>query len=621
MEGTATHASARVRLIHASAGFEGVVLQERMSLSQFLLALAGALADEHPGIRRTLWGAQQRARQAPNPPDALAAWLMRHIGDAATEITVGGFGSASTDDAIVRFLQSAIERSPQGCCWTLYGENFDDLPIAAWRARRLASEPSTPSGAAVARPSSEAAAKAPGALATLFATGDRSELLTLINRYGFALIESDEAHVLYEAAMSLPEASRRTNAAVQTLLAMAAALEGQTDVAESLFLNAMAVAVDEIERSHVRLRYACDIMRRHRLDSVELLEANLALDLPGALAVASRSAVAAAYALAGRADEARTAANAALAGVTGMDDEALYARVLHQASFVALCDGRFDDAERLAAESRARAASIGLYETAGGAASVQYNVYFDVKEDLEKTVEALRFLADCGAKCGSADKQSYALTAAYEIEVERGDEAAIAALEAELQDFDVAYGLRGTDEVVLSSQALQLAWNGEFTRAYAMLKGSAERQSEPGRRARRWAEAALYAAASFNARASEHALQMAQHHIALGDPSNANRTRARGFVALTLALCGRTAEAQTEAAEAMGEMSRDRGRIYALAALSAQAAGWSSGTNAGSDVLAGLETVRTRGLGGIARLIEALPMDAFPDRTSRELVA
>jgi hypothetical protein len=252
---------------------------------------------------------------------------------------------------------------------------------------------------------------------------------------------------------------------------------------------------------------------------------------------------------------------------------------------------------------------IGAYETVAGAASVLYNIALDVDEDLGAAADLLRQIADCGAKCANVDKQLYALVAAYEIEVERGDEAAIEILEVALKDFDVSYAGRIIGEGLLPSQVLQLGWQGEFARAHRVLKASGGQQQDAGRRALRWAEISVYAAAACATGDSKRAAAAARRQLRLTPPARVHATRARALLALTSILAGEPQAARSEALSLAAKVPPGSGRLRALVDFVAKLAGWHIGVIDHVEVLMSLETLRHCEFSGLARMLEALPAE------------
>ncbi len=289
------------------------------------------------------------------------------------------------------------------------------------------------------------------------------------------------------------------------------------------------------------------------------------------------------------------------------EDDTVRARVYHQTAFVALREGNFDRAKEFAYAAATLATRIGAYEIASGALSVLYNVAIDVDEDCSKAAEHLRQLALCGAKCGSVEKQFYALVAAYEIETERGDAAAVARLERDLGEFDVQYSGRFATQVLLPAQTLQLAWHGDFARAYRILASSAEQHQDPERRSLRWAELAVYAAASGKTAEALAALSAARKADRFPRAADVFLWRARILGALAEVMLGRPQAGKTILELVERDVPQDRRRLRALAGAVGALADWRIGSADHVEVFGALERLRRDEFGGYARLFEMLP--------------
>jgi len=481
---------------------------------------------------------------------------------------------------------------------------------------RLATSPKKAAITLEAAAALEAGGDVAMALELLVSIGSIEEILAVIDRHGFAFLENHNAYVLHDAIAYLSDDAKNNSPAVLTLLAMSASLVDRFDISEMYFKAALRVSRDQTERARVSFWYGCDRLRRGQPGATELLEGAVdETESSEVLPVARRSALAAAYVIAGRSEDAADSIARALRSAEAIGNEALLARVLHQASFVALRTGQYALAKELGVRSVDLSERVGAYESAAGALSVLYNVAIDVDEDLEGAAELLRRIAECGAKCGSVEKQLYALAAAYEIEMERGDEFAATKLESKLRDFDIRHGSRSASDALLPARALQLAWHGEFGRARQILRSSAELQLDPGRRALRLAEIAVYAAASGSRDEASGALLKAKRQMQLASNASAHAWRARGYVALALVLLGRAAEARLELTS-LADMPHGFGRVLRLVEFVRELAAWHDGAVDSLELLSILDLMRENGLGGFARMLEALPGDLLSPELS-----
>jgi len=238
---------------------------------------------------------------------------------------------------------------------------------------------------------------------------------------------------------------------------------------------------------------------------------------------------------------------------------------------------------------------------------VLYNVVADVEEDPGRAAGVLRRIAACGAKIGSVENQLYALVGAYEIEIERGDTAAAAALATELRDFEVQYGAKYTSEGLLPAQTLQLSWRGEFGAAFRLLKPTTVEGLDPERRALRFGEIAVYAACAGEPLQARLALASCRRLLEVVPADRAQIWRARGYAALALVLLGHCAVGTRLARQALDEAPLELVRQRALLDAVWKLAGRRTGACDDATLLEALEELRRRQLGGFAKLLEALP--------------
>jgi ATP/maltotriose-dependent transcriptional regulator MalT len=448
-----------------------------------------------------------------------------------------------------------------------------------------------------------------GAIRLFAEAGDEPEILRLIDRYGFNSMESDKSYVLHDAIAALGEKARGANHSVLAVQGIMASLGGKTDMSESLFQNALQSCDVPQQRMRLRYLYAVDLLRRGRIDCIDLLKPDAAFfEAPAEVRVAVMSALGAAYVLAGQMGLARKWVERALVSAEGLGDSVLLARVQHQASFVALHSMDAERAKRLATKAAEVAEREGVFEISAGAYSVLYNVAQDLDDDIEASASYLERIAACGAKCGSVDKQLYAWLAAYEIAIERGDARAALGIERELGEFDVQYSGRLVMQGLLPAKALQLAWYGDFSRAHHILTSSAEQQASTDRQALRWAEIGLYAAAAGNTADAVQSVTRAWRTIkAESGGSNLRFWRARILCALTFLLLGRLRSPRLILnglrRDVPARFTRTLALMQAVEALVARRGGHRNY----DDVISALDTLRRRQSGGLARLLEALP--------------
>ncbi len=373
------------------------------------------------------------------------------------------------------------------------------------------------------------------------------------------------------------------------------------------------------ERREIVIRYGMDLVRRGRDDVVTLLEA----EAGDAETRGSADADAALWALLGtayvaahRPDDARIAARRAIVRLPAVADDALRARVLHQASYVALNDGDHALAKSLANRALARAEASFLYDLAARALSVLFNVAMLHDDDVPAARSALTRLEEAGRKAGNDALRLYAILNAYSIEVDAGDVEALERLNRQLGEMQVLLTPM-VSEGLLPAQALRATWDGRFAHAYDLLAPGAQNLFDDDRTAYRWAEVAVYAAAAGKERDAREALARCCETMERLTGEEPLGVRALAYLALARTLLGEDDAALATIARARAAAGNPFGRIRMLvetvAAFYDCRARGSEALLALGDMLDELEHCD---LGGVARFIARLPT-ASVDRRDR----
>jgi LuxR family maltose regulon positive regulatory protein len=452
---------------------------------------------------------------------------------------------------------------------------------------------------------------AASALALYAKVGAIDEIVALVERSGFELLEYGHGDVVASALETVPEPRRAQSAAVLGIRATLDANRGYFNVAEPEFIAAIERSVELSLRITLVHRYAIELVRQER-DALDLLEP-YARDETLALAmrVPLLGTLATAYVRAGRFDDASVTVQQALSLLETLGDD-VRARLYQQAAYVYQFDPAHDRARGYAAMAVELATARGLYEVAARAYSVLYVVVNDDDDDPIATLAILDKLQECARKGASRQARFFGIVASYAIEAERGDDAALEVLDRELSDDD-AVTATARAQAILPAQALRAAWEGDFRHAYALLaksvaqQPSAERRAAE-RRALRAAETALYAFAAGLHAEGEAAVREAATTLDLCTRVSLRVVRTHLTIALAELVRGRTTSAHRSLAEAerllTPQMRRLRALAHAVRAMTrvqlqqADAAG----------VSAALERLRAEHFGGIARLLAALPI-------------
>src|SRR5262249_19178481 len=135
-----------------------------------------------------------------------------------------------------------------------------------------------------------------------------------------------------------------------------------------------------------------------------------------------------------------------------------------------------------------------LYDVAVRAYSALYTLAYDDSDDPIACLTILDKLLECARKGGSTQGRLYGLIASYDIEADRGNEAALQRIETGLAELPGMLS-QNRSEALLPAMALRASWHGQFRRAYELLAQARDHQSEE-RRAEHYSELALYACAA-----------------------------------------------------------------------------------------------------------------------------
>lgn len=442
----------------------------------------------------------------------------------------------------------------------------------------------------------------PDALRLYVQAEDQDDVRRLCETYGFELMEQGRRDDV-SAALALIGQTHESPV-VLALHGINESLLSRSDTAESWFLHSIAKAESPQVRAEVAYRYALELLRHGRHDASRLLEPYVSMaELPDSLRASLQSTLAVAYVLAGRFDESAQTIAGALALSAHDDSPSFLAKIHHHAGWVSLFTGQIESAKHHTGLAVKYAIELGKYDLAARAYSVAYNISYDVEDDPVATMRILDSILDCGMKAGSPQMRLFALLGRLDIAAEMGDHDEVRRIVQILTAHEVDLSESMTSETLLPAEALRIAAHGDFAEAYRLLVGSGARQITSDRRALRFSEIALYAAAAKMRRETDTALAEVLPLLASLDPSARRTVRTRLNCALALYLLGNTAQAGT----IVKETSRIAGRLGAFhTAVEEIVRRWSGERNHNA-LGAALDALRDACFGGIADLLAALP--------------
>jgi hypothetical protein len=419
----------------------------------------------------------------------------------------------------------------------------------------------------------------------------------LLHENGLRLEDRGDVDAVDAALELLP--AEIDDAVILLLRATRESRLGRTDTSEAWFRHAIARAESRVVAAEAAYRLAREIVRRERVDAVELLEPYADDAVLGDDQRASiLSVLAEAYLIAHRPDDARATLERALA-CSERADQATRAHVYTRASYVELYCGDHEHARRYATIGASIAEQANLYVVATGAYSVLCNLAYDAGGPAE-CLEHLERLGDCAVRSGNLDFHLYAIVAAYELHVERGDIAAIERLENDLRAFDVNYDDAPALDGLVPSRALFAGWSGAFEAAYEIIAPSGAHRSGMVRAALRWAEIALYAAAAGMREPSLDALRQFDEAVVRDGTDSPRSIRAAILARLARAMLGEDDELAFDA--------QLPPRLASLWTAVDVAIRCRRGLASGEELLTALNDLERHELHGMAKLLAALPL-------------
>jgi ATP/maltotriose-dependent transcriptional regulator MalT len=442
----------------------------------------------------------------------------------------------------------------------------------------------------------------------LFFEGAVVDCIEILDAHGVQLLEEGHAELVESVVTRLQRSGAELPPRVIALRALVDSRLGRLDTAESWFNQALAAIEDDADVRMIEIKYlyACDLLRRDRLDALPLLrehadDVSIAPDLH----VAILSAYAEALQLANDPVAASAAIDEALSFETGLRDPAVHARVLARAAYVALYQEDYARARSHAIAAARAATEAALYTVAIGAYSVLYVIAYD-EEEMETAIHYLELMLESCLKSGSLQFQFYCLACMFEIEVERDNGAAIRRIESTMESFDLHIAGSESDEAFLPGHAMRSAARGDFARAYRLLHPTAMHQAGAERIAQRWSEVALYAAGARKGIETAEALDRGLAALEQCGTTSARSARARLNFALALALTGSEAESLHLLAEVTCAQELPQ-RVRTIEAGVTALCGYARGEQNHRELATALRAMHDGDCGGIARLFEALP--------------
>lgn len=432
-------------------------------------------------------------------------------------------------------------------------------------------------------------------------------IVDVLSAHGFALFEIGETERLAAALEVIPPDRRQSSAVCLGLHAMIEAGRGHFELAERGFIGAIAEAGEDRELTATLVqRYAIELVRHDR-DCVDFLRPYASdASLSEQLRIPLLGTLATAFAHKNDHDHAAQTIESALTLAGPSLEPAVLARLYQQAAYIYHFEGPSHRAAAYATQAIEIALQHGLYEVAARAYSVLYSVAYE-RDDPMECLAILEKLEECARKGASLQARLFALITAFELQAERGDQAALVRLDTALHDNQSTLPL-ARSESLLPANALRMAWDGDFKRAFNLLAGTAERLSTAERRSLRYSETALYAfAAGLQEEGAAAAAAATEELERAADIPTRRTIRARIMLALSQLIRGHSTAAHRHLSEAERDITPQMHRISALAKAARSIYRLQLGDGDESSTGAALQRLDDEHFGGLARLLAAIP--------------
>ncbi len=306
---------------------------------------------------------------------------------------------------------------------------------------------------------------------------------------GLALLDAGCWDGVRDALRALPLAIRRDDPIVVCLRAELEAQAGAVERANVLYERANRIATTTEVHARVCRHRAIHYLNQGQTEALDAILP--ALDVGSDVERIDASGIyAMALALSGRLEDARVEARLAVDAATDLDDEALLARSLQRLSYVEYQAGNIDGADRNAHEAARLARRLGAWFHFICAQSILLGTAVGARDDHAAALWHAQQIGWAAERTGDRRHRSYALSAQYILEVERGRRERALAIEAEMP---MHSGFRDELECCVAL-ATRLSWNGEFSEGYRLLSALDDRVVDPSER-RLWnAALAMFAA-------------------------------------------------------------------------------------------------------------------------------
>ena len=446
------------------------------------------------------------------------------------------------------------------------------------------------------------------ALSLLLLLQDQAEVTAILDRGGTALTERGSWTLIDRALEFIRGSEFEESAMVLALRATSESNRDHFDTAEAWFRLAIERSADASDKARIGHRFALEAMRQGRPDLVETL-AEMVFEESEADSVVQlmvRGTLATAFATLAQGDRALSEIRAVLQRMRAGVSDKERARLFQQAAFVCVRCELYDEAKHYAQIAFDRAVETNAFNVAALAQTLLYEIAIDSDDDPVRALFHLRLFNRFAILSGGARLRLFALLATFSMCIENGDTTALRSLDEQLRGRELIQHNDFINETLLPDEAMRAAWAGKFQRAFRLAIVTTETETG-ARQLLRIAESAVFAAADRDSSGSLKLLAVASSWTTL--QPIARNGRIPCLLAVAELLLGHVETAcQT--------LARARQLGFAIGPRNEVLFQTIETLTKGTDILAESHAVRTRfsqledvGLGGIARLLKALPMN------------
>jgi LuxR family transcriptional regulator, maltose regulon positive regulatory protein len=303
------------------------------------------------------------------------------------------------------------------------------------------------------------------------------DVVRLLERHGFDLLERARGDVVARAIESLDEPTRRQNAAVLALQGALQAIAGKFARAESLFQRALARATERDLVAIVSLRLASLMANEGRAIQAVLYPVTSDNSQNIIYRAEALSLIAAGRAVAGDMSYAGPSAIAEVERLLSeVEGDATRVKVLHHLGIVSRHTGDTNGALERLMQSSDLASELHFYNFASRGYAVLSNLALREEDDVDQQLRFASLAAEAASKAGDAFALQTALLQTLSAHMRMGNVEESLAIDRQLASVQTN---SVSKRYLKLFRSLRLAWDGHFADAHRLLD-SVSKEMPPG---------------------------------------------------------------------------------------------------------------------------------------------